>query len=107
MASPQPQSQSQYRTLYLTYYNSLFATLWAIILLKSLSHTQYGKQALFAATAPFTRWVQTTAFLEVIHSALGTVYPFPFYLTSLPMACHPIPCNPIRSYGELATNVAY
>ncbi len=94
MAAPRSESQSQYRILYLTYYNSLFATLWAIVLLKSLSHTQYGKQALFAATAPFTRWVQTTAFLEVIHSAIGNATHFPFTKSVIPW--HAIPSHAIQ-----------
>ena len=64
-------SQQQSRILYLTVYNTLFASLWAIVLVKVIHHAPKGKTELFIATESFTRWIQTASFIEVMHAATG------------------------------------
>jgi hypothetical protein len=59
------------RLLYLTAYNILFASLWALVFLEAISHTSDGKIELFAATEPHARWIQTASLIEVLHAAFG------------------------------------
>jgi hypothetical protein len=59
------------RMLYLTAYNILFASLWASVFVKTISHASGDKIELFAATEPFARWIQTASLIEVLHAAFG------------------------------------
>lgn len=61
------------RMLYLTAYNALFATLWASIFVGAIYHAPNGKIALFTATEPQARWIQTASLIEVLHAAFGTL----------------------------------
>jgi very-long-chain (3R)-3-hydroxyacyl-CoA dehydratase len=61
----------QPRMLYLTAYNILFASLWASVFFKAISHARHGKTELFAATEPQARWIQTASLIEVLHAAFG------------------------------------
>tara|TARA_R110002003_G_scaffold149_3_gene13493 strand:+ start:9880 stop:10119 length:240 start_codon:yes stop_codon:yes gene_type:complete len=72
MATTNPAPASPVRTLYLTAYNSLFFTLWTCILYTTLSTLPRGKLAVFTATAPCARWVQTATLVEIAHAASGT-----------------------------------
>jgi hypothetical protein len=81
------------RLLYLTGYNILFASLWASVFFRAISHTSDGKIGLFAATEPHARWIQTASLIEVLHAAFGmsthpsvcgTAY-------SLQSRCHQVP----------------
>jgi very-long-chain (3R)-3-hydroxyacyl-CoA dehydratase len=68
-----PQAPSQPRLLYLTTYNLVFASLWASVFVRAISHAQKStKSELFAATEPQARWIQTASLLEVLHAAFGT-----------------------------------
>ena len=59
--------------LYLTAYNTLFATLWASIFVRAVYHAPDGKITLFNATEPQARWIQTASLIEVLHAAFGTL----------------------------------
>jgi very-long-chain (3R)-3-hydroxyacyl-CoA dehydratase len=59
------------RMLYLTAYNILFASLWASVFFKAISHASDGKTELFVATEPHARWIQTASLIEVLHAAFG------------------------------------
>jgi very-long-chain (3R)-3-hydroxyacyl-CoA dehydratase len=59
------------RMLYLTAYNILFASLWASVFVKVISHASDGKTEFFAATEPHARWIQTVSLIEVLHAAFG------------------------------------
>jgi very-long-chain (3R)-3-hydroxyacyl-CoA dehydratase len=65
-------ASSHPRTLYLTAYNIIFASLWASIFFKAISHARDNKASLFNATEPPARWIQTASLIEVLHAAFGT-----------------------------------
>ncbi|KAJ4343712.1 hypothetical protein N0V95_006542 [Ascochyta clinopodiicola] len=66
-----PASWSQPRTLYLTAYNLLFATLWVSVGITATNHAASGKFVLFEAVEPRARWIQTLTLIEVVHAAVG------------------------------------
>ncbi|KXH35199.1 protein tyrosine phosphatase-like protein [Colletotrichum simmondsii] len=67
-------SGSTPRVAYLTFYNTLFAALWASILFTVTSTAlSEGTIAVYAAAEPRSRWVQTLTLIEVVHSAVGLV----------------------------------
>lgn len=57
------------RTIYLTAYNAVFASLWFYTLAITLIHAQDSKEQLFTATSPQARWIQTASLIEILHSA--------------------------------------
>ncbi|KAL6705490.1 hypothetical protein ACN47E_006755 [Coniothyrium glycines] len=61
------------RSLYLTTYNVLFASLWFSVLLNTISHAGYGRTELFKATEAQARWIQTASLIEVLHAACGLI----------------------------------
>ncbi|KAH6852304.1 PTPLA-domain-containing protein [Alternaria alternata] len=64
---------SQPRTIYLTAYNVLFASLWASVFVRAISNVQNDKFELFDATEPYARWIQTASLIEVFHAAFGII----------------------------------
>lgn len=68
-----PAASMQPRTLYLTAYNILFASLWASVFVRAISHLSDSKTELFTATEPQARWIQTASLIEVLHAAFGTL----------------------------------
>jgi very-long-chain (3R)-3-hydroxyacyl-CoA dehydratase len=69
---PTVSASSHPRTLYLTAYNILFASLWASVFFKAISNARNSKTQLFNATEPHARWIQTASLIEVLHAAFGT-----------------------------------
>jgi hypothetical protein len=67
-----PAVTSQPRTIYLTAYNILFASLWASIFIRAISSAQSGQFELFNSTEPYARWIQTASLVEVLHATFGT-----------------------------------
>jgi very-long-chain (3R)-3-hydroxyacyl-CoA dehydratase len=68
----------QPRTIYLTAYNILFASLWASVFVRAVSSAPTGRIGLFHATEAYARWIQTASLMEVLHAAFGMfimVYP--------------------------------
>lgn len=61
----------QFRTIYLTAYNVLFASLWASVFVRAVSNARNSKFELFDATEPYARWIQTASLIEVLHAAFG------------------------------------
>lgn len=66
-------SRQQLKSQYLTLYNFVSAILWVavfgrVVLLIPL----VGAQNVYGGVGEFTKWTQTVALLEVLHSALGT-----------------------------------
>jgi very-long-chain (3R)-3-hydroxyacyl-CoA dehydratase len=62
------------KTGYLILYNALSAAAWAAVLsrtVKTTIHSAEGPDAVFGENAEFTKWVQTGALLEVLHSLFG------------------------------------
>ena len=68
-----PAASVQPRTLYLTAYNVLFASLWASVFARAISNLSNSKTELFIATEPQARWIQTASLIEVLHAAFGTL----------------------------------
>ncbi|KAI4692408.1 hypothetical protein J4E81_006822 [Alternaria sp. BMP 2799] len=63
----------QPRTIYLTAYNVLFASLWASVFVRAVSNARNSKFELFDATEPYARWIQTASLIEVLHAAFGVI----------------------------------
>jgi very-long-chain (3R)-3-hydroxyacyl-CoA dehydratase len=68
----QARGTSSLRTLYLTFFNTLFAGLWLWIGASALLNTSRGRFVLFEVVEPRARWVQTLTLVEVVHAAVGT-----------------------------------
>jgi very-long-chain (3R)-3-hydroxyacyl-CoA dehydratase len=62
---------TQPRVVYLTFYNLLFASLWASVGISAVNYASRGKFALFEAVEPRARWIQTFTLIEVVHAAVG------------------------------------
>ena len=84
--SQKPQSNSQQRdksttsaqttprNLYLILYNSVSAISWSVVLGQViLTASSYGPKHVFEGVGEFTKWTQTLAVLEIVHSVIGTV----------------------------------
>lgn len=70
--TPAKEVPLSYRNLYLVFYNSLSAMLWAVILTRVVSIVAlYGRKDVYSWVGEYTKWVQTLAVLEVVHSLVG------------------------------------
>ncbi|KAL8865063.1 MAG: hypothetical protein Q9174_007090 [Haloplaca sp. 1 TL-2023] len=72
--APAPLTRSDITKEYLSAYNSVCALLWLsvfgrVVLLLPIA----GYQSIYEAAGDFTKWTQTLAVLEIIHSAAGLV----------------------------------
>ena len=66
-------AKSDYRTSYLIFYNFVSAILWSVVLGGVVyTSTIRGTRNVHAAFGESTKWTQTLAGLEVVHSLLGT-----------------------------------
>ncbi|KAL7791036.1 hypothetical protein V8C37DRAFT_410622 [Trichoderma ceciliae] len=72
-ASRKPPS-SAIRNGYLVLYNAASAMAWGLVLQSTVAAlVRSGPQTVFLATGEFTKWTQTAAALEILHSLLGVV----------------------------------
>lgn len=63
---------SPVKTGYLVLYNALSACAWASVLSRTVkSILDGGADSVFDQNGEFTKWVQTGALLEVLHSLFG------------------------------------
>lgn len=72
-SKPQPPA-NPLKTGYLVLYNALSAAAWAAVLSRTIKTTinaPSGPEAVFDENGEFTKWVQTGALLEVLHSLFG------------------------------------
>ena len=61
---------------YLIAYNLISAILWSIVMGKvALIASTQGTNKVYAAAGEYTKWVQTLAVLEILHSLLGNLLP--------------------------------
>ena len=71
-----PKPMSAPKRVYLIAYNALNALLWSVVLGRTVS-TIYargldaGPAAVYPAVGEWTKWTQTLAALEIVHSLLG------------------------------------
>ena len=60
------------KAVYLILYNAISASLWAIVLARTVRiATVQGWEDVYAGVGEWTKWTQTLAGLEVLHAALG------------------------------------
>ncbi|KAF1942872.1 PTPLA-domain-containing protein [Clathrospora elynae] len=105
----------QPRMLYLTACNILFASLWASVFFKAISHARDVKTGLFTATEPHARWIQTASLVEILHAAFGLIKS-PVRTTALQvvtrviqvwMVWHSFPQSTATSHAYLALLLAW
>jgi hypothetical protein len=64
---------SSVKRTYLVAYNALSAALWFVVLSRTAQTlAAKGPEAVFPAVGEWTKWTQTLAGLEILHSVLGT-----------------------------------
>ena len=77
MAPPKKNAQpakpsSPVKTAYLVLYNAVSAVAWSVVLGRTLSAAAtQGWQHVYPAVGEWTKWTQTMAALEILHSLLG------------------------------------
>ncbi|KHN99493.1 protein tyrosine phosphatase [Metarhizium album ARSEF 1941] len=73
---PEPGSKpaSPLKNAYLIFYNSASAVAWSVVLGRTIAALYLrGPAAVYAAVGEWTKWTQTVAVLEILHSLLGIV----------------------------------
>ncbi|KAI3398259.1 hypothetical protein diail_9597 [Diaporthe ilicicola] len=73
-----PRRMSSQKRAYLVAYNAISALLWSVVLGRTLSTLtahglEQGTSLVYPAVGEWTRWTQTLAALEIVHSVLGVV----------------------------------
>lgn len=64
--------RGQFTSQYLIFYNLISALLWVAVLGRVvLLVPLVGFQNVYGGVGEFTKWTQTAAVLEILHSALG------------------------------------
>lgn len=64
---------SSLKRTYLVAYNALSAALWAVVLVRTAQTLPTaGPEAVYPAVGEWTKWTQTLAGLEIVHSVLGS-----------------------------------
>ncbi|KAF3770377.1 PTPLA-domain-containing protein [Cryphonectria parasitica EP155] len=99
---------SSVKRTYLVAYNALSAALWSVVLVttaQTLAST--GPKAVYPAVGEWTKWTQTLAGLEVVHSVLGIVRA-PLVTTLMQVASRfALVWGAVHSYPTIATSPAY
>lgn len=73
---PKPLQSSSLRTQYLILYNFVSMILWLVVLGRVvLLVPLVGFGRVYQGAGNFTKWTQTMALLEVVHSAVGIILP--------------------------------
>lgn len=76
MAPPQKAAKpsSPIKTAYLVLYNAISSLAWSVVLAQTVSvAATQGWQHVYPAVGEWTKWTQTMAALEVLHSLLGAL----------------------------------
>lgn len=74
---PTPATPPSSASAYLFLYNFLSSIAWAVVLGRTLTYSFVkGPEAVYGGAGEFTRWTQTAACLEVMHSVTGA-FPLP------------------------------
>ncbi|KAL8691391.1 MAG: hypothetical protein Q9224_004187 [Gallowayella concinna] len=80
--APPPLTKNDVAREYLTAYNSVCALLWLSVFARVVVVLPItGVESVYEAAGDFTKWTQTVAVLEILHSAFGVSYS----LLSLPI----------------------
>lgn len=71
-----PKPMSSAKRTYLVAYNALSAALWSVVLVRTAQTlSAQGPAAVYPAVGVWTKWTQTLAGLEIVHSVLGAFLP--------------------------------
>lgn len=74
MAKDGPKPMAPIKRTYLVGYNALSAFLWSVVLYRTaLVLTTQGPDHVYPAVGEWTKWTQTLAGLEIVHSVLGAL----------------------------------
>ena len=60
-----------YKKFYLVIYNAASMMLWQIIMFRVILFGSFGGVSVYHGAGEFTKWTQTFAALEIVHSLLG------------------------------------
>ncbi|KAL8981860.1 MAG: hypothetical protein Q9205_003472 [Flavoplaca limonia] len=72
--SPPPLTKGEVAKEYLTAYNAICALLWLSVFGRTVVILPItGVESVYEAAGDFTKWTQTVAILEILHSAFGLV----------------------------------
>lgn len=75
VAKPKKQASSLNKG-YLILYNAISAMAWSVVLARTVSeYTQRGRLFVYPGVGEWTKWTQTMAGMEVLHSLLGNIPP--------------------------------
>lgn len=77
-----PRRMSAPKRAYLVAYNAASALLWSVVLGRTVATLaanglETGPALVYPAVGEWTKWTQTLAALEIVHSVLGMLYPHP------------------------------
>lgn len=77
-----PRRMSAPKRAYLVAYNAISALLWSVVLGRTVATLaanglETGPTLVYPAVGEFTKWTQTLAALEIVHSVLGMRCPPP------------------------------
>lgn len=88
MAPSSSASQSNpLRTGYLVLYNAISTVAWFNVLLLTVKTCMTaGYPYVYFDAGEWTRWTQTAAILEIVHAALGKLFPLPPTLSAISFA---------------------
>lgn len=71
---PPPLTKGEVAKEYLTAYNSICTLLWLSVFGRVVVVLPItGVESVYEAAGDFTKWTQTVAVLEILHSAFGTL----------------------------------
>lgn len=75
-AKPQRQPPSAVKTAYLVLYNFVSAIAWSVVLGRTvIMCATRGPQFVYFGVGEWTKWTQTLAALEILHSVFGMLSP--------------------------------
>lgn len=70
--SPRSLTKGEVAKEYLTAYNAICALLWLSVFSRTVVILPItGVESVYEAAGDFTKWTQTVAILEILHSAFG------------------------------------
>lgn len=96
MAKDAPKPMSIVKRTYLVGYNAVSALLWSVVFYRTvlvLATTQ-SPELVYPAVGEWTKWTQTVAGLEIVHSVLGSLKIVLLFLTLPSPSLHSITAHP-------------
>lgn len=86
-AAKAPKPASPVKNAYLVLYNALSAAAWSVVLYRTVTVAlEHDPKLVHAGVGEWTKWTQTGALLEVLHSLLGRPLPVRASIILLPLS---------------------